>query len=186
MIALRDNLPLVQFPRGQALAFEREWLVQGLVRAAEKAGHRQWWLAEHVAESVTEFLRTQRTINVIAVERLAEAVRSALEVIGYAEVARHFLPGRPRVRVSLLAMAHEAGAGYELAFFELLRRRVFALVQDEDCDFELTGLEPCVKVLRARKLWSRECEALRSEIVLFTRMQTALAAEEKEVSCALA
>ncbi len=90
------------------------------------------------------------------------------------------------MRVSLPALAREAGAGYELAFFELLRQRIFSLIQEEECDLELTGLEPCVKTLRARKLWSRECETLRSEIVSFTRMQTALAASARDVSCALA
>jgi hypothetical protein len=65
MIALRDNLPLVQLENGQAVAFERTWLLRALAQAARKAGYHQWWLAEHVAESVTTYLRDQREMNVL-------------------------------------------------------------------------------------------------------------------------
>ncbi len=185
MIALRDNLPLIQLPDGQAVAFEREWLVESLSRAARKAGYTQWWLAEHVAESVAHYLQGQREWNVIPVERLGQAVQSAVEVIGYGDVARYFEPGRPRTRVSLVELVREAGDCYELSFFEQLGRRIWEIAHDQHGDFELLGLEACVKLLRGRKVWSRDCDILRAEIVFFTRQQTALAASEFDVSFAL-
>jgi hypothetical protein len=39
--------------------------------------------------------------------------------------------------------------------------------------FELYDLELCVKELRARKVWARDCQALREEIVTFLRDQLA-------------
>ena len=63
MIALRDEIPLIQLTDGQAVAFERQWLMRSLARAARKAGYPQWWLAEHVVESVAEYLRTQRDMT---------------------------------------------------------------------------------------------------------------------------
>jgi len=186
MIAFRDNLPLVQFESGRTVAFERDWLVRSLVRAARKAGFAQWWLAEHVAESVTQYLRSQAELNVLPVDHLTKAVQSVLQVIGYAEVGRHFEAGRPVAQISLLDLARQAGSGYELAFFEMLGRRIQGLVTEEQCDFELFGLEPCVKLLRARKAWSRDCDALRAEIVSFAREQTGIAAAEHEVSFCLA
>jgi hypothetical protein len=186
MIAFRDNLPLVQFESGRTVAFERDWLVRSLVRAARKAGFAQWWLAEHVAESVTQYLRSQAELNVLPVDQLTKAVQSVLQVIGYAEVGRHFEAGRPVAQISLLDLARQAGSGYELAFFEMLGRRIQGLVTEEQCDFELFGLEPCVKLLRARKAWSRDCDALRAEIVSFAREQTGIAAAEHEVSFSLA
>ncbi len=185
MISLRDGLPLIQLTNGQAVAFEREWLIEALRRAALKAGYEQWWLAEHVTESVAQYLHTQRDENVIPVERLGRAVQAAVEVIGYGDVARHFEPGRPRVRVSLVELAREAGDCYELGFFERLGRRIWELVRSERCDFALVDLELCVKMLRRRKVWSRDCDALQSEIVSFTRQQTALAAEDHDAAFAL-
>ena len=186
MIALRDEIPLIQLSDGQAVAYERQWLTRSLARAARKAGYPQWWLAEHVTESVAEYLRNQREITILPVERLDEAVRGALQVIGYGEIAHHFLPGRPCVRVSLHALAIEAGTGYELAFFDLLGRRLQELAREDGCNFELSGLDRAVKLLRNRKVWCRDCDGLQAEIISFVREQTALAAGANEVVFTLA
>lgn len=186
MIAFRDNLPLVELATGQTVAFERGWLVRSLTRAGRKAGFANWWLAEHVAESVTEYLRTRGDLTVLPVEQLTKTVQSVLQVIGYAEIGEHFEAGRPVAQISLVELARQAGSGYELAFFEMLGRRIQGLVHEEHCDFELFGLEPCVKLLRARKAWSRDCDALRAEIVSFARKQTGIMAAQHEISFFLA
>ena len=182
MIALADGLPLVQLDDGQVVAFEREWLLRALVQAAGKAGYQKWWLAEHVAESVMAYLVLQFEENVVSVPELANSVQSVLQVIGYAEVAPHFTLGLPGVRLSLMDLAREAGSGYELAFFEFLGRRLQQLLNSGTTHFELIGLSPCVKQLRSRKTWSRDCDALQADIVSFVRMQTLSAQLEREVS----
>jgi len=186
MISLKDNLPVIQLPSGQVIAFESEWLVRSLVQAASRAGYSKWWLASHVARSVADYLHDQREVNVLPVERLTNAVQSVLQVIGYAEIGRHFVPAPPRVQVSLLEMARAAGSGYELAFFELLARRIHELCQEKNSCFDLLGLEPCVKLLCARKTWSRDCEVLRTDIVSFAREQIGTAAADHEVTFSLA
>jgi hypothetical protein len=186
MISFKDNLPVIQLPSGQAIAFEREWLVRSLAQAAARAGYAKWWLAEHVARSVTSYLHDHNEVNVLPVEQLTRAVCSVLQVIGYAEVGQHFAPAPPRVQVSLVEIAREAGTGYELAFFERLGRRIQELCREKSACFELLGLEPCVKLLRARKSWSRDCDSLRSEIVSFAREQTGTAAAGHEISFSLA
>jgi hypothetical protein len=186
MISLKDNLPVIQLPSGQVIAFECEWLVRSLVHAATRAGYAKWWLASHVARSVTDYLHDQPEINVLPVEQLTNAVQSVLQVIGYAEIGRHFVPAAPRVQVSLVELAREAGTGYELAFFDKLGRRIQELCREKNSCFELLGLEPCVKLLRSRKSWSRDCEVLRAEIVSFAREQTGTAAANHEVSFSLA
>jgi hypothetical protein len=185
MIAFKDGLPVIQLASGQAVAFEREWLVRSLARAAQRAGYGKWWLAEHVAESVTTYLRDQREVTVLSVEKLTKAVQSVLQVIGYAEVGQYFVPAPQKVFVSLVELAREAGTGYELAFFHQLGRRIQELLREKNAHFELLGLEPCVKLLRARKVWSRDCDALRAEIVSFAREQTGTAAAEHDVTFAL-
>lgn len=184
MIALRDDLPVIQFPGGQVIAFERDWLVRSLAQAAHRAGFPKWWLAEHVTESVADFLRDQRELTVIPLARLSQAVQSVLQVIGYSEVAQHFVPAAPTVRVSLLQLAREAGTGYELAFFQQLASRLRELAESSE-HFELHSLEPCVKLLRARKVWCRDCDALREEIVSFTREHTGTAAAKHPVTFSL-
>ena len=185
MIALPDNTPLVQFESGQVVAFERQWLVRSLERAAKKAGYPHWWLAEHVAESVSTYLQFRVEENVVAMPRLAQAVQEALQVIGYAEVANYFVPGPPPYRVSLWELARSAGSGYELAFFDALGRTIQAIIANNTRHFELFGLERCVKQLRGKKVWSRDCDALRAEIVSFVREQICIANPAQEISFSL-
>jgi len=186
MICLKDNLPVIQLASGQAIAFESEWLVRSLAQAAARAGYAKWWLAQHVAESVTSYLRDHECVNVLPVERLTSAVQSVLQVIGYGEIAPHFVPAPPRVQVSLVELAREAGSGYEMAFFLQLARRIQSLCQENHSCFELLGLEPCVKLLRARKTWSRDCDVLRAEIVSFVRDQMGTMAANHAISFSLA
>jgi hypothetical protein len=185
MIAFKDGLPVIQMANGRAVAFERDWLVRSLATAAERAGYGKWWLAEHVAESVTSYLRDQKEITVLPVEQLTTAVRSVLQVIGYGEVGQYFEPGPPKVWLSLVELAREAGAGYELAFFEQLRRRLGELFEEGSPHFELLGLESCVKLLRGRKVWCRDCDALRAEIVHFARQQAGMAAARHQTTFSL-
>jgi hypothetical protein len=171
MIALREGLPLLEFDGGRVAAFERGWLIRSLLQAAEKAGYPQWWLAEHVAESVTAYLRERCSESVVALPRLTHAVQSVLQVIGYAEVANHFDAGPPPFRISLLELAREAGNGYELVFFDQLARAIREALAARVSYLELFGMERAVKQLRSKKIWSRDCAALRGEIVTFVREQ---------------
>ena len=169
MIALHDGLPLMKFDNGEIAVFQRKWLLWCVLQSAQRAGYPKWWLAEHVTESVGAYLATQCEENVVPVAGLAKAVRSVLQVIGYAEVAHHFVAEPPLARISLAQLAREAGSGYELAFFDSLNRQMEELLAKRHFCFELFGLEHCVKTLKARKIWSRQCTTLRTEIVAFVR-----------------
>ena len=132
------------------------------------------------------------TAEIGKVERLSETLTvtdetgKLLGVVGYGEIGQHFAPAPPRVQVSLVALAMEAGAGYELAFFEMLGRRLRELCREPGGCFELLGLERCVKLLRGKKTWSRDCDALREEIVCFTREHSGTAAARNEIAFSLA
>jgi len=169
MIALRDSLPLVRFHDGSVMNFERSWLSTALVRAAETAGYKKWWLADHVTESVTTYLEQDISDNVVTICRIERAVQSVLQVIGYSDVAKHFRTMPPPVRISLVEIARDAGEGYELLFFELLRARLRGVILSETQQVEICDLHRCVKLLRSAKNWRRDCSGLRGEIVSFVR-----------------
>lgn len=185
MIALPNDLPLIRLESGEAIPFDPEWLMHSISRAARSAGLPRWWLAPHVTASVTEYLRTDHDATVIESVRLEQAVQSVLQVIGYSEVGQYFVVGRPVMSISLVDVAREAGAGYELAFFQLLERRMNEAFSSHTPHFQLTGLEHCVKILKSRKVWCRECEALQAEIVLFARRQVVNVAALHDVTFSL-
>ncbi len=169
MIALRDNFPLVRFDDGSVMNYDRAWLASSVARAAESAGYKKWWLANHVTESVSSFLQQDFDENVVTIGRLEKAVQSVLQVIGYSDVARCFQTLPPPVRASLADLARRAGHGYELAFFSLLRDFLRAIPDSESRQVELLDLHPCVKILRGAKAWRADCQQLTGEIVLFIR-----------------
>lgn len=185
MIAFPNFLPLIQLDDGAAVPFEPEWLTCSLARAARSAGLAQWWLAPHVTASVTEYLRADHQGSTIDATRLEQAVRAVLQVIGYAEVGKHFAVGRPVLAISLADLVREAGSGYELAFFQLLAHRLAEACAAHTPHFQLVGLDRCVRMLRACKNWTRECAALRAEIVEFTRTHASRAAAAHDVTFSL-
>lgn len=171
MIALRDNLPLVRFSDGQIMPFERNWLVASLATAAAAAGYKKWWLAPHVTESVTNYLQQDFDDNVVTIPRLEKAVQSVLQVIGYADVAGHFHASPPPVRISLEDIARDAGHGYELVFFDILRSRLREVIDSNTERLEFCDAHNCVKRLRSAKIWRRDCNGLLEEIVGFVRTE---------------
>lgn len=169
MIALRDSLPLLQQNENAHCSIRQEWLCFCLFRAAEKAGYRRWWLAEHVAASVLCYLSRTYEGNVVTTAELCQMVQSALQAIGYAEVALRLEVMAPPFELSLRELAEEAGPGYELAFFQLLKERIQPAFCDHASSLDIHGLQSCVRHLQSVKTWSRECSQLRNEIVNFVR-----------------
>ena len=171
MIALRNNLPLVCFPDGQMFPFERNWLASSLARAAESAGYKKWWLAPHVLESVTTYFEQDFSENTVTIQGLEKAVQSVLQVIGYADVAGCFRATLPPARISLEELARDAGHGYELAFFDLLRARMREAIEAKAERLEICDAHTGVKMLRSAKIWRRDCTGLLDEIVTFVRSE---------------
>jgi hypothetical protein len=169
MIAFKDNLPVVRLDDGNIMDFECRWLSEGLTRAAQRAGYQKWWLAEHVTETVAAYLRNDFDSPAVSLPQLRSAVQSVLQVIGYADVATHFEPLPPPVRLSLADLAREAGDGFELFFFQLLQGHLRHIADSPSMRVELFDLQPCVKLLRRAKNWRPDCAGLRAEIVKVVR-----------------
>ena len=107
--------------------------------------------------------------NVVTPIQLREIAVCALQAIGYAEVALRLDAVVPPFELSLSDLAAEAGPGYELAFFRLLKERIQPALSDRALSIEVYGLQSCVRHLQSVKTWSRGCSLLRNEIVHFLR-----------------
>src|SRR5437763_15986700 len=114
--------------------------------------------------------------NVVAFSQLSQTVRYVLKAIGYKEIVPHFAPSPPPISISLPHIAKQAGAGYELAFFDLLEKRIDSLLETGANNVQLCSLQACVKQLRGVKTWTRTCDPLREEIVCFVRERLTAAA----------
>lgn len=185
MVAFKEEFPYLKAESGQLFEFDRRWLREAITRAANDAGYPSWWLTDHVTESIAFYLRLRNDESFVAFNQLSQTVRYVLNVIGYKEIGPHFTPSPPPITISLFDLAQAAGAGYELAFFEILSRRIDALLETQVECVQFVSLNACVKHLHGARAWSRACEQLRSEIVAFVRERVAAAPEVKSLNCSL-
>src|SRR5437899_4340825 len=185
MVAFKEEFPYLRTESGQLFEFNRDWLHAAITRAADEAGYPSWWLTDHVTESIAFYLHLRNDENVVAFSQLSQTVRYVLKAIGYKEIVPHFAPSPPPISISLLDIARHAGAGYELAFFDLLEKQIAALVATHVDNLQLCSLQSCVKHLRGAKTWTRACDALREEIVCFVRERLTAAADFPRLDCSL-
>ncbi len=185
MVAFKEEFPYLRCESGQLFEFNRDWLHAAINRAADQAGYPGWWLTDHVTESIAFYLRLRNDENVVAFSQLAQTVQYVLKVIGYKEIIPYFTPAPPPISISLLDLAQEAGTGYELAFFDLLEKRISALAGAGVDNLQLCALQPCVKYLRCTKVWSRACDSLREDVVCFIREKLAATTTAARLKCQL-
>jgi hypothetical protein len=171
VISLKNSLPLLRKRDDETTLLRKDWLCGCVLRAADKTGYAQWWLAEHVTDSVLCYLSTAYEHNTVTLDEMEQFVRSVLQSIGYAEIALCFEAFEPPYELSLEEIAKEAGSGFELAFFQLLKERIQPAFSAPLTSIHLYGLQSCVRSLQSVKTWSRNCSQLRSEIVEFVRTQ---------------
>src|SRR5437762_10046205 len=185
MVAFKEEFPYLRTTSGQLFEFNRDWLHAAITRAADEAGYSGWWLTDHVTESIAFYLHLRNDENVVAFNQLSQTVRDVLAAIGYKEIVPHFAPSPPPISISLLDIARHAGAGYELAFFDLLEKRISSLIETGVDNLRLCSLQSCVKHLRGVKTWTRACDALREEIVCFVRERLTATTDFARLDCSV-
>jgi hypothetical protein len=183
MVAFKEEFPYLRGRSGQLFEFDQGWLRAAITRAADDAGYPKWWLTDHVTESIAFYLRLRNDESVVPFDQLSQTVRYVLKVIGYKEIVPYFVPSPPPVSFSLLAVAQDAGAGYELAFFDRLEKRITSVVGAGADTLHLCDLVPCVKHLRGAKAWTRTCDTLREEVICFVRDKLVASPELRHLRC---
>jgi len=178
MIALLDGMPLVTLPDGRSTTFDKRWIMGSIMNAAETAGYHRWWLAEHIAESVSVYLHRDFQGNTVEIPSLMEAVLHVLDSLGFHDVAMQFRLPDPPVCLSLTELAREAGDGYELAFFGLLGERLQRAASSRSARLEIHGLSGCVRLIGTGRR-RRNVQRLREEIVGFIRQHGQVAGESR-------
>ena len=171
MICLPSQLPLLRFGNFEVVQYDARWLEDSIMAAAERAGHADWWIASDIAKGIIEYLRQRYPANTITVDELYEKISRALGVLGWEDVAAELQVGPPPLRISLAEIAKEAGDGFELAFFRLLRERLAETCVTGAQQVQCYGLKPGVKILQRARRWGDRCQRLAEEIAEFLRAE---------------
>lgn len=168
MIALRHGIPLIITPNGRSACFNQQWIVNALQQAAERADHECWPMASAITDAITIYLQQEFEEMVIKLPHLEQVIRKLLSSLKHDDIAASFFLPDPPVYLSLVDLVQEAGAGYELAFFQLLRKRLQDIAESSSLRLELGDLEPCLRLLQHRLRLGRH-DILREEIVNYIR-----------------
>ncbi len=168
MIALREEMPLVMTSFGQTAFFNRGWITHSLLEAARSAGREYWSLSQEISNALTTYLQEEFEGTVIELRELEQIIKRLLLSLDYHDIATYFYLTDPPIQISLLDLVREAGEGYELAFFQLLGKRLKKIAQSSSQRLEIVDLKPSLRLLKHR-LRLRQSDSLHDEIVTYVR-----------------
>lgn len=169
MISFIGNRPALQIGRYQVIDYDTEWLDSALHRAALAANHDDFPFVAEIRRGIVEYLETRCPLKLLPIDELYDRLRRMLVKIGCEKIAEKLEPLAPPVTVSLVRAAMEAGNGFELAFFEMLRSELASLRAAGVEEIHFTGLSESAMVLRGAAKWNKHCQTLLTEIELFIR-----------------
>ncbi len=169
MISLASGLPLLQIGDRGVSEYSSEWLETSIRRAAEEAGHAEWWFAPDIVRSLFLYLKERFQSTVITVNQLFEKLRLTLTALGFQDIAKHLHDQVPPYKISLLQIASEASVSgsYELSFFQRLGASLDEAVVTGTDLIHAHGIKSAVRKLCGARRWGPSCERLQKEILAF-------------------
>jgi hypothetical protein len=167
VISLIGNRPALQIGRYQVIDYDTGWLDSALHRAALAADHEDFPFVADIRSGIFQYLETKCPLKLLPLDDLYERVRRMLVKIGCERIAEKLVPLAPPVTVSLVRAAMEAGNGFELAFFEMLRTELVELRTAGAEEVRFTGLNESALILRGTSKWNKQCQVLLTEIEAF-------------------
>jgi hypothetical protein len=167
VISLIGNRPALQVGRHQVIDYDTAWLGDALRRAAEAAERDDFPFVEDIRSGIVQYLETKCPLRLLPIGDLFERMRKMLTKIGFETIAEKLEPLAPPVTVSLIPAARQAGNGFELAFFESLRRELEDLRSAGAEEIRFIGLKESALILRGSEKWDKHCDAIAREIEAF-------------------
>ncbi len=156
MIVFLQGLPFIKLPNGTSFSFQKSWIKNALQATAAKKNYGCWWFARELAESIEVYLRREWKDKFITIAELEVIIKELLLSLRFSDLAATFSLPLPPTRLSLLELAQEAGEGYELLFFQLLKERLKKVAQSSTEQLEIYGLDASLRYLFHRKRLGRK------------------------------
>ncbi|NNC90743.1 MAG: hypothetical protein HKN82_19985 [Akkermansiaceae bacterium] len=167
MICLVGNLPVLEIGRLQVTGYGTEWIDRSLMRAAESCNRSDFPFIDDIRDGVLHYLEHKCPWRMLPIEDLFDRMRRMLRRIGCDAIAEQLRPITPPLTVSISRAAREAGNGFELVFFQKLQEEIDDLRVRGAEEFRFTDIRESVFTLRGTQRWTRSCDVLHQEILVF-------------------
>ena len=169
MIALPQELPLVNWQNKRDVPLSEGWIAESIDCSALQAGYSEWEWTFDITKALSCYLRHEFHGCLISPHELQILIKKSLHSIGFPDVADKLRLVAPRVTINLSEMARTAA--YELMFFHLLQQRLDDATMVGVRGIRLEGLRDSVKILRQAGRWQENCGMLSTDIVNFVRQK---------------
>jgi hypothetical protein len=192
MIQLHQHALYISYDDGRMEPIDIRDLIQRLAADPLIASKSfQPWILEKVVESIFYHFREELQRDKIAFSELESLARTLLESF----LLEAMPQSRGFFRLDLFDVAARYGTGFELEFYNEVKRFLFEKVQ-YSCGSErlpsygqeltslepakqpilqITGLRRCSKYLSGRRRWSKRSSKVRDEILAYIRQEAARA-----------
>ena len=164
MISLIGSRPAIQVGRHQVIQYDTLWLGTALRRAATAAEREDFPFVDEIRQGIEKYLETKCPLRLLTLGELYDRLRHMLVRIGCETIADKLEPLAPPVTLSLLRLAKEAGDGYELAFFSLLRGELAELQAAGAEEIRFGGLREAVRTLCRTDKWDARCDSMLADL----------------------
>lgn len=164
MIAFIANRPTLQVGPYQVNEYDDVWLDDALRRAAERAELGDFPLLDEIRAAVVLYLENQCPLRLLRLDELYAKLRRMLCDVGCPSIAEKLEPVAPPVKLSLVCAARQAGNGFELAMFTMLRGHFGELRAEGAEKVLLTAVRPAILTLRGVKSWTSSCDHLLGDL----------------------
>lgn len=151
MICITGNMPVLQIGRHQVTNYATDWIEEALRRAAQSSERHDFPFIDDIHDGILHYLQNRCPLKLLSLEDLYERMKQMLEKIGCHAIAQNLPLVAPPLTVSLIEAAQEAGNGFELVFFKLIREEFRDLHQYGVERIFFEDLDESARILRGQK-----------------------------------
>ncbi len=167
MICIAGNMPIIEVGHYQVSDYDTHWIRKAIQNAAERANQPQFLFVDDVYDGIVYYLENKCPLRLLQLDALYDRIRHTLKRIGFETIANALKVESPAVTISLERAAVEAGNGYELAFYQILKKEMAELKDLGAEEVFFSHIRDSILILRQDKTWSDSCDQLEKDILLW-------------------
>lgn len=168
MIQLRSDCLEFEMSTGETIPCSAETVTIELIGKAVESLDPE--IVRHAAAAVLHYFKEELGRKHVTISEFSTALEKVLKRMGLAVGSEEAGDeSGPVIQTDLGRLAFESGKGYELMFFNRLKRELDEKLGEAPQILHFKGLRGCVKQLIGARRWSGRCQQLNDQIVNYLR-----------------